>query len=127
MQYAATSWCGQGKPRRPCLGLRGPFVLTLPIVERLYFSVWPIIFSAATARLLKLSTMRLPGALDATRSRSVLAASYAELNRPQEAERERTAALRISPLLSAERFASQFATETARDHMLEGVKKAGFR
>jgi len=37
------------------------------------------------------------------------------------------AALRISPLLSAERFASQFATETARDHMLEGMKKAGFR
>jgi hypothetical protein len=59
--------------------------------------------------------------------RSVLAASYAELNRPREAERERTAALRISPLLSAERFASQFATEAARDHMLEGMKKAGFR
>jgi hypothetical protein len=33
----------------------------------------------------------------------------------------------MSPLLSAERFASQFGTQSARDHMLEGLKKAGFR
>ena len=41
--------------------------------------------------------------------------------------RERTAVLRMAPFLSAERFAAQFGTPQARDHMLEGLKKAGFR
>jgi len=59
--------------------------------------------------------------------RPVLAATYAQLNRPQDAERERTAAIRMSPFVDAERFASQFGTQEARDHMLEGLKKAGFR
>jgi adenylate cyclase len=59
--------------------------------------------------------------------RPVLAASYAQLNRPQDAERERTTVMRMSPFLDAERFAGQFGTQQARDHMLEGLKKAGFR
>jgi adenylate cyclase len=58
--------------------------------------------------------------------RPVLAATYAEFNRPQDAERERTAALRLSPFLDAERFAGQFGTPAARDRMLDGLKKAGF-
>jgi len=58
--------------------------------------------------------------------RAFLAASYAQLDRPTEAERERISVLRIAPLLSAERFASQFGTQPARHHMLEGLKKAGF-
>jgi TolB-like protein/predicted Zn-dependent protease len=58
--------------------------------------------------------------------RPILAATYAQLGRPQEAERERTAVMNMSPFLSAERFASQFGTQAARDHMLEGLKKAGF-
>jgi adenylate cyclase len=58
--------------------------------------------------------------------RSVLAAAYAELNRPADAERERSAVMRTAPFLDAERFASQFGTETAHDHMLEGLKRAGF-
>jgi TolB-like protein/Tfp pilus assembly protein PilF len=58
--------------------------------------------------------------------RSVLAAAYAELNRPADAERERRAVMRMAPFLDAERFASQFGTQTAHDHMLEGLKKAGF-
>ena len=58
--------------------------------------------------------------------RPVLASSYALMNRPQDAERERTAAMRMSPFLDAERFAAQFGTQEARDHMLEGLKKAGF-
>jgi len=58
--------------------------------------------------------------------RSVLAAAYAELNRPADAERERSAVMRMAPFLDAERFASQFGTQTAHDHMLEGLKKAGF-
>jgi adenylate cyclase len=58
--------------------------------------------------------------------RSVLAATYAQLDRRSDAERERNAALRIAPFLDAERFASQFGAQTAHDHMLEGLKKAGF-
>ena len=58
--------------------------------------------------------------------RSVLAAAYAQLDKRTDAERERSAAMRMAPLLDAERFASQFGTQTAHDHMLEGLKKAGF-
>jgi adenylate cyclase len=58
--------------------------------------------------------------------RSVLAAAYAQLDKRADAERERSAAMRMAPLLDAERFASQFGTQTAHDHMLEGLKKAGF-
>jgi adenylate cyclase len=58
--------------------------------------------------------------------RSVLAAAYAQLDRRPDAERERTVAMRIAPFLDAERFASQFGTQTAHDHMLDGLKKAGF-
>jgi len=59
--------------------------------------------------------------------RPILAATYAQLNSPADAERERTLVMRMSPFLDAERFASQFGTQAARDHMLEGLKKAGFR
>jgi len=59
--------------------------------------------------------------------RPVLAASYARLNRLQDAERERTIVMRMSPFLDAERFAGQFGTPEARDRVLEGLKKAGFR
>ena len=58
--------------------------------------------------------------------RPVLAAAYAQLNRPVDAERERAVVMRMSPFLDAERFAGQFGTQEARDHMLEGLKKAGF-
>ena len=58
--------------------------------------------------------------------RCVLAAAYAQLDRRPDAERERSAAMRIAPFLDAERFASQFDTQIAHDHMLEGLKKAGF-
>ena len=58
--------------------------------------------------------------------RSVLAATYAQLDRRQDAERERAAVMRIAPFLSGERFAAQFGTQQARDHVLDGLKKAGF-
>jgi tetratricopeptide (TPR) repeat protein len=57
----------------------------------------------------------------------ILAASYAEMGRDQNAESERAITSRLSPFFSAERFASQFGTQEAHDHMLEGLKKAGFR
>jgi TolB-like protein/class 3 adenylate cyclase len=58
--------------------------------------------------------------------RPILAATYAQLNKPQDVERERTASMRMSPFFDAERFAAQFITQEARDHMLDGLKKAGF-
>jgi tetratricopeptide (TPR) repeat protein len=59
--------------------------------------------------------------------RPILAASYAQLDKLQDAERERIAALRLSPFFDADRFAGQFGTREARDHILDGLKKAGFR
>jgi hypothetical protein len=35
--------------------------------------------------------------------------------------------MRLSPFLDAGRFARQFGAQQARDHMLDGLKKAGFR
>ena len=59
--------------------------------------------------------------------RSILAATYAQLGRQQDTERERNAAMHMAPFFKAEQFASQYGTQTARDHILEGLKKAGFR
>jgi hypothetical protein len=58
--------------------------------------------------------------------RSVLAAAYAQLDRPRDAERERAIAMRIAPFLDTERFASQCGTQQAREKMLEGLKKVRF-
>ena len=69
---------------------------------------------------------RNPGRSIQMMTRPVLAATYAQLNRPQDAERERAAVMRLSPFIDAERFAGQFGTQEAHDHMLEGLKKAGF-
>jgi hypothetical protein len=57
----------------------------------------------------------------------VLAVTYAALNRPEDAKRERATVARLWPLLDARTFADQFGTEEARSYMLEGMKKAGFR
>jgi hypothetical protein len=59
--------------------------------------------------------------------RTVLAATYAQLDRRQDADRVRSVVVRLAPFLSTERFAGQFGTQRVRDHMLEGLKKAGFR
>ena len=59
--------------------------------------------------------------------RAILAATYAQLDRREDAEREWSVLVRMAPFLDAERFASQYGTQTAHDQMLEGLKKAGFR
>jgi class 3 adenylate cyclase/TolB-like protein/cytochrome c-type biogenesis protein CcmH/NrfG len=56
----------------------------------------------------------------------LLAAAYAEQGIQQQAASERNAALRLWPLLNAETFAAQFGAKEAQDHMLEGLRKAGF-
>ena len=70
---------------------------------------------------------RNPGRNTQMLTHPMLAAAYAELGRQQDAERERAIAARLWPLLSARMFADQFGTDEARDHVLEGLKKAGFR
>jgi adenylate cyclase len=57
----------------------------------------------------------------------MLAAAYAEQGQPQQAAAERGAALRLWPLLDAETYAAQFGMKEAQDHVLEGLRKAGFR
>jgi tetratricopeptide (TPR) repeat protein len=56
-----------------------------------------------------------------------LAAAYAEMGRNQDAEGERIVVMRLSPFFNSRIFAEQFGTQQARDHILEGLKKAGFR
>ena len=56
-----------------------------------------------------------------------LAAAYAEMGRNQDAEGEQVIVMRLWPLFNARMFAGQFGTQEARDHMLDGLKKAGFR
>ena len=70
---------------------------------------------------------RTPGRNTQLMARPILAASYAETGRGQDAEGERAIVARLSPFFDAQRFAGQFGTQEARDHMLEGLKKAGFR
>lgn len=59
--------------------------------------------------------------------RPVLAAAYAALDRPEDARRERAIVARLWPFLDARTFAAQFGTEEARNFMLAGLEKAGFR
>jgi adenylate cyclase len=56
----------------------------------------------------------------------MLAVIYAELGRQRDADGERAIVARLWPLLDARTFAAQFGTQEARDHILEGLKKAGF-
>ena len=69
---------------------------------------------------------RNPGRNTQMLTHPMLAAAYAELGRQQDAERERAITARLWPLLDARTFAEQFGTQEAQDHMLEGLKKAGF-
>jgi adenylate cyclase len=70
---------------------------------------------------------RNPGRSTQLNAHAILAASYAAMGKGQNVEGERAIVARLAPFFSAERFASQFGTPEARDHMLEGLKKAGFR
>ena len=54
---------------------------------------------------------RSPGRNTQLVAHPILAASYAEVGRDQDAEGERTIITRLSLFFSAERFASQFGTE----------------
>ena len=56
----------------------------------------------------------------------MLAATYAELGRQQDADAERVIVAHLWPFFDPQTFAAQFGTQEARDHMLDGLKKAGF-
>jgi adenylate cyclase len=62
-----------------------------------------------------------------TTTHVILAATYAALDREEDSQRERAIIARLWPFFDARTFAAQFGTEEARNHMLEGLKKAGFR
>jgi len=70
---------------------------------------------------------RDPGLNTQMISHPMLAAAYAEMGRQQDADGERAIVAHLWPFLDARTFAAQFGTQEARDHMLEGLKKAGFR
>jgi adenylate cyclase len=70
---------------------------------------------------------RNPGRNTQMVTHPMLAATYAEMGRQQDADAERAIVAHLWPLLDAGIFAAQFGTEEARDHILEGLKKAGFR
>jgi TolB-like protein/class 3 adenylate cyclase/Flp pilus assembly protein TadD len=54
-----------------------------------------------------------------------LAATYAELNRPEQAARAAAAVRSTWPFFSVAAFASQFQGESNRAHIAEGLRKAG--
>jgi adenylate cyclase len=70
---------------------------------------------------------RNPGRNTQMLTHPTLAAAYAQTGRPQDAERERAIVARLWPFFDLRTFAAQFATQEGRDHMLGGLKKAGFR
>jgi adenylate cyclase len=70
---------------------------------------------------------RSPGRTIQMIAHPFLAASYAEMGRNPDAEGERAILAHLWPLFNAQVFAAQFGTQEARDHILEGLKKAGFR
>jgi TolB-like protein/class 3 adenylate cyclase/Tfp pilus assembly protein PilF len=69
---------------------------------------------------------RSPARLIQLQARPFLAATYAEMGRNQDAEGERVVILHLSPFFNAQIFAGQFGTQEARDHILDGLRKAGF-
>ena len=56
-----------------------------------------------------------------------LAAVYAELDQNRIPSANVPIVARLWPFLDARMFAAQLGTEEARNHMLEGLRKAGFR
>jgi tetratricopeptide (TPR) repeat protein len=54
-----------------------------------------------------------------------LAATYAELNQPEQAARAAAAVRRTWPFFSVAVFANQFQGESYRSHIAEGLRKAG--
>jgi adenylate cyclase len=69
---------------------------------------------------------RSPGRSIQTETHPFLAAAYAQMGRDQDAEGERVIVTHLSPFFDPRRFAAQFGTQEARDHILAGLKKAGF-
>ena len=70
---------------------------------------------------------RSPARLIQLQAHPFLAAAYAEMGRGGDAEGERVVILHLAPFFDAQIFAGQFGTQEARNQMLEGLKKAGFR
>jgi adenylate cyclase len=70
---------------------------------------------------------RSPGRSVQLLTHPFLAAAYGQMGRNEDAEGERAIVKRLSPFFDARTFSGQFGTQEARDHLLDGLKKAGFR
>jgi adenylate cyclase len=74
-------------------------------------------------RLLERATARFP---ESPFIHALLAATFAQLDRPTEAARERDAVMRFNPFFDAATFGSRFQNPLHRAYLVEGVHKAGF-
>ena len=70
---------------------------------------------------------RSPGRNTQLLAYPILAAAYGEMGKDREAEKARGSAIRLSPFFDPQIFSEQFGTQAARDHMMKGLAKAGFR
>jgi adenylate cyclase len=73
-------------------------------------------------RLLERATARFP---ESPFIHALLAATFAQLDRPTEAARERDAVMRFNPFFDAATFGSRFQNPLHRAYLVEGVHKAG--
>jgi tetratricopeptide (TPR) repeat protein len=123
-------WCGQAEPPRPvswleiALRFDGANAYTAQTLCIAYYLLGRYGEAVETCdRALAGNTGR---SIEMT-TRPVFAAAYSQLGRDQDASGERAIIAHLWPFFDAERFAGQFGTQEARDHMLDGLKKAGFR
>jgi tetratricopeptide (TPR) repeat protein len=78
---------------------------------------------ADAVRVLERALARVP---ENAAMHALLAATYAQLGRPQEATRERDALRRVSPFFDTAAFGSRFQNPAHRAYLAEGLAKAGF-
>jgi adenylate cyclase len=78
---------------------------------------------ADAVRVLKRANERFP---DNPFPHALLAATFAQLDRPQDAARERDIVLRLNPFFQPAVFGSRFQNPAYHDYLVEGLVKAGF-
>ena len=130
MPPAGASWYGRARPRRHCRGWRARFALTRPTALQPHGSAWRITCFAGIPRPSMPATVPFPATRDATPRCSRIRCLRPPM--PNWADSRMPSGSAPSPRAyghssDARTFADQFGTDEARDHMLEGLKKAGFR
>jgi len=96
-----------------------PRITTLFNLGMAYYEAWR---HADAVRVLERAIARVP---ENAAVHALLAATFAQLDRPQDAAREREALKRVSPFFDAAAFGSRFQNPTHRAYLTEGLAKAG--